>query len=269
MLCGGGSGGAVEVGFYRALWELGLPVDFVIGSSIGALNGAFIAASVPPPILAELWRRFRRKDAIRIRPLGFLMPLRVSALFDLTPLRRLLRETLPATRFEDLSIPLAIATTDLQEGKPVYWSGSGDIIEPLIASMSLPGIFPPVEIGGHQFVDGGIADNAPLARAVEMGARTIFMITCGTCRASDRRFKDVVGILGRSFSIAIDGKFAADLVHLGNVVDVHCIRLPLSEEVDFLDFRCSDELIDAAYRETLERFAALDDLKQNCARYTT
>jgi len=164
---------------------------------------------------------------------------------------------------------LTIATTDLQEAKPVYWSGLGDIVEPLIASMSLPGIFPPVEIGGHQFVDGGIADNVPLARAVEMGARTILMITCGACRASDRRFKGVAGILGRSFSIALDGKFAADLVHLGNVVNVRCIRLPSSEEVELLDFRCSGELIDAAYRETLERFAARDDLKQNCARYTT
>jgi NTE family protein len=55
----------------------------------------------------------------------------------------MLRRTLPATRFEQLAIPLTIVTTDLQSGSACYWSGQGDLIEPLIASMSLPGIFPP------------------------------------------------------------------------------------------------------------------------------
>lgn len=165
VLCGGGSRGAMEVGFYRAIHDLGLPVDFIIGSSIGALNGACFAAGMLPEKVAELWCSFQRREALRINLRGLFAPWRHSAFFDLDPLRRRLRAVLPVTRFEDLPVPLIVVTTDLREGKPVYWSAAGDIVEPLIASMSLPGVFAPVEMQGRQFVDGGIANNVPLDKA--------------------------------------------------------------------------------------------------------
>ena len=117
ILCGGGSRGALEVGFYRALRELGLPLDFIIGSSIGALNGAFIAGGMPPDDLAALWRGFRREHGIRWNLRWLLGPRRRPGLFALDPLRDLLRRTLPATRFENLAVPFSIVTTDLQSGK--------------------------------------------------------------------------------------------------------------------------------------------------------
>ena len=91
VLCGGGSQGVMEVGFYRAIRDLGLSVDFIIGSSIGALNGACFSAGMRPEKVAELWCSFRRREALRINLRGLLAPWRYSAFFDLDPLRRRLR----------------------------------------------------------------------------------------------------------------------------------------------------------------------------------
>lgn len=255
VFCGGGSQGAMEVGFYQAIQELGLPVNLVIGSSIGALNGACIAAGMPAAEMAQIWRSIRRRDVARFTLRGVFTPRRHPAFLSLDPLRQLLRKVLPVTRFEDLLIPLTIVTTDLQRGQPVYWSGAGDIIEPLIASMSLPGVFPPVEIDGHQFVDGGIANNVPLDKAVEQGAKTILMVYCTCCEASPRPFQGLVPVLIRSFSIALDRKFSAELERFGRLVRVHSVRPRFPREIDLLDFRYTEELIEIAYRQTLEYFS--------------
>jgi len=254
ILCGGGSRGALEVGFYRALHEIGLPVDLIIGSSIGALNGAFIAGGMPPADLAALWRGFRRQDGIRWNLRWLLDPRRRPGLFTLDPLRDFLRHTLPATRFEHLAVPLSIVTTDLQSGKAVYWADNGDIIEPLVASLSLPGLFPPVEIGSGQFVDGGIANNVPLDRAVALGARDILMIQCVCCEGRATPYRGLINILARSFSIALDCKYATDRMHFGGHARIHIVRPRFSLEIGLLDFRHSADLIHIGYQQSLAYF---------------
>lgn len=254
ILCGGGSRGALEVGFYRALHELGLPLDFIIGSSIGALNGAFIAGGVPPEDLAALWRGFRREEGIRWNLRWMLGPRRHPGLFTLDPLRNLLRRTLPVTRFEHLAVPFSIVTTDLQSGKAAYWADNGDIIEPLVASLSLPGLFPPVEIGSGQFVDGGIANNVPLDRAVALGARDIMMIQCVCCEERRAPYKGLINILARSFSIALDCKYATDQMHFGGHARIHVVRPRFPLEIGLLDFRYSADLIQIGYQHSLAYF---------------
>lgn len=255
VLCGGGSRGAMQVGFYRAIRELGWPVDLVIGSSIGALNGACVAAGMPVEEMARWWGPIGRRDVARFSLRGVFTPARHPALFSLDPLRQLLRKVLPVTRFEALPIPLTIVTTSLQRGKPVYWGGAGDMIEPLVASMSLPGVFPPVAIDGDQFVDGGIANNVPLDKAVELGARTILMVNCTCCDASARPFRGAVAVLARSFAIALDRKFSAELERFGTLVRVHCVQPRFPHEVDLLDFRYTAGLIEAAYQQTMGYFS--------------
>lgn len=254
VLCGGGSRGAMEVGFYRALHELGLHVDLIIGASIGALNGAFIAGGMPPNDLAELWRGFPRPDGIRWNFRCLLDPRGRPGLFTLDPLRDLLRRTLPVTRFEHLAVPFSIVTTDLQGGKAVYWGGGGDIVEPILASLSLPGLFPPVEIGRGQFVDGGIANNVPLDQAVAAGAHDILMIQCMCCEARTTSYKGFISILARSFLLALDCRYAADLAHFGGHVRIHVVRPHFPLEVGLLDFRHTLDLIDVGYQESLAHF---------------
>lgn len=255
VLCGGGSRGAMEVGFYRALTERGVRADLILGCSIGALNGAFIAGGTPPHELVRLWREFRLHRALTIN----LRWLRRSSpgFFSLDPLRSLLRRELPVRRFEDLIIPLTVVTTDFESGSATYWHGTGDLIEPVIASMSLPGIFPPVAIAGRLHLDGGIANNVPLDKAEELGARTVFLIECACaerCAEPLRGWRDIVA---RSFSIAIGGRYAAELQHYQGRLKVYAVRPQLTHEVDLLDFGHSVELIEVAYRQTRQ---FLDDL---------
>lgn len=254
VMCGGNSRGALQVGFYQALCELGLRPDFIVGSSIGALNGAFIAAGMSPDALAELWLKFRRKDAVSWN-LAWLLRLREQpGLFSLQRLRRTLRKTLSAQRFEALNIPLTVVTTDLQLGAPAYWHGSGDFVEPILASMSLPGPFPPVVLEGHQHVDGGVANKVPLDRAIGLGARTVLMIECICCEQGQKRFTSLFDVVARSFSIAMDSKYNVDLERLAPLARVYVVRPRLARDIGLLDFRYTPELIEAGYRQSLDYF---------------
>lgn len=250
VLCGGGSRGAMEVGLYQALTEFDARVDFILGCSIGALNGAFIAGGMAPSELVRLWSEFRLSTVLGINWAGLRNWRRSPGLFGLGRLRALLRRTLPATRFEDLAIPLTVVTTDLDSGSAVYWHGNGDLIEPVIASMSLPGIFPPVEIAGRLQVDGGISNNVPLDKAEELGARPVFLIECTCTEQCARPLRGWTNLVVRSFSIAVDGRYAADLKHFHGRLEVFAVRPQLAREVDLLDFRHSAELIEAGYNQT-------------------
>lgn len=242
----------MEVGFYRALEEFGIHPDLILGSSIGALNGAYLAGGMSASDLAGLWRGFRLRQALSLNWSWLIDRRRRPGFFSLAPLRGLLRRTLPATRFEDLVIPLTIVTTDLDSGRACYWEGHGDLIEPVIASMSLPGIFPPVEIDGRLHVDGGVANDTPLGKAAELGARSAYLIECVCAERCQRPLRGWADLLVRSFSIAVDGKYRAELVNFGSTLVIYPVRPQLAEEIDLLDFRQSAQLIETAYTQTRE-----------------
>ena len=139
VLGGGGSLGAVQVGMLQALLRAGIRPDLVVGTSIGSLNGAYLAGH--PDLdgvrhLGELWASVRRSDIFRInvrRIVGGVIGNR-DHIFDALGLRSLLcRADLGFARIEDAPIPLHVVATDLLDGKPVVLS-SGDLIESLVAS---------------------------------------------------------------------------------------------------------------------------------------
>ncbi len=150
VLCGGGSRGAVEVGLYRALVELEIPIDFVVGTSVGAINGAAIAAGVPPDALAGLWKDLRRRDLFRLNRELFWKLLWADSLYDHRPLRRFLERFLPAKRFEELRVPLIVTGTDFGTGQPVYWR-EGNLLDAILASVAMPGLFRPQVVRGVQW----------------------------------------------------------------------------------------------------------------------
>lgn len=263
ILCGGGSHGALEVGFARALYEAGHRPDMILGTSIGALNGAFLAAGLGFPALENLWREFRIWKAVRPNWAWPIRPRRAPGFLSLAPLRAILRRELPVVRFEELSIPLNIVTTDLASGKARYWKDEGDLIEPILASMSLPGVFPPAELDGRLHIDGGIADNAPLGRAKGLGATRAFMIECACADPCAKPPSGLTGIVGRSFEIAMNHKHALEL-------DAHCAAMEVFRVVPSLDiapgilnFASSRALIAAGYEQTR---AALAKWPQPAAR---
>lgn len=260
VLCGGGARGAMQVGFYQAIVELGLSFDLVIGSSVGALNGALISADMPPTELAQLWRGLKKRDVLAWNWRG--LRGETGGLYTFAPLRRLLHEVLPIRCFEELKHPLVITTTNLQTGQPCYHERQGELIEPVIASMSLPGAFPPVWIAGHQHVDGGIADNVPFDKALDRGARELLMISCTCCPQNSTALASPLKILLRSFMIALDTKYQCSLQqHRSRGIHIKLVRPHFSQSVGLLDFDHADALIEVGYRETLATFRTL---RSNC-----
>lgn len=256
VLCGGGARGALEVGFYRALADLGIRLDYIVGSSVGALNGAAIAAGLTAAELTELWRSIDRQDIVGANRSAWLRPWRCTGPYTLDPLRRLLRKVLPVSRFERLVIPLTIVTTDLATGRAAYWGHAGDLIEPLIASMSLPGLFPPVDLEGRPHVDGAITNNLPVDRACEIGARTTVSMLCTCCPPSTAHPRHALAVLKRAFTIALDCKSSDDLErYRSRGIQMHIVQPRFAIDVGLFDFRHTQELIATGYRQALEHFA--------------
>jgi predicted acylesterase/phospholipase RssA len=180
VLSGGGNLGALQVGMMYALVESGLRPGMIVGTSVGAINGAFLASRTDLPGITEiarLWLSLRRKDVLGV-DLGTLVGgLRRSPrhLFDSSPVRRILESFVGFRCLEDSPIPLAVVATDLESGEAVIL-GSGDATTALLASSAIPGIFPPVEMDGRLLVDGAAVADVPLRQALSLGARDLYVL---------------------------------------------------------------------------------------------
>lgn len=256
VLSGGGSRGAAEVGFYRALLELGVRIDFIVGASVGAVNGAYIAAGLGPDELRRHWRRLSAGN-----PFGFNWrllgsPLAEDGLLDPSGLRDFLRETLPTTRFERLPTPLTVVATSLQDAGPVYLEGRGDLVSALMASTALPVFFPPVRIEGRQLVDGGVADNTPIAAAVARGATRVYCFSCDCDAEALRPARGWLDVHARAFRVAMKQRLARELSAGWDGAEVVLVDACLLASPALLDFSRSEELMDQAYAAALARLRA-------------
>ena len=180
VLSGGGNLGALQVGMMYALVEKGLRPGMIVGTSVGAINGAFFAGHPDLPGIAEiarLWSSLRRKDVLGV-DLGTLVGGfrgRPRHLFDSSSIRRILESYLTFSRLEDAPIPLTVVATALGTGEAVVLN-SGDATNALLASSAVPRLLPPVEIDGRLLVDGAVAADVPLQQAVALGAREIYVL---------------------------------------------------------------------------------------------
>jgi predicted acylesterase/phospholipase RssA len=180
VLSGGGNLGAIQVGMMYALVEKGLRPGMIVGTSVGAINGAFFASRPDLPGIAEiarLWSSLRRKDVLGV-DLGTLVGGfrgRPRHLFDSSSIRRIVESFLTFNRLEDAPIPLTVVATALGTGEAVILN-SGDATNALLASSAVPRLLPPVEIDGRLLVDGAAAADVPLQQAVALGAREIYVL---------------------------------------------------------------------------------------------
>jgi NTE family protein len=207
VLSGGGSLGAIQVGALQSLMDAGVRPDVLVGCSVGSLNATFLAMDPRRERLDDLeklWLSLNRADifpASRRSIAGHLVR-RDTHLYEPHGLRDLVDRLVPASDIADLAVPVHIVTTDLFNGQPVWWT-SGDPRQILVASASLPGLFPPVEIGGSLHVDGGVTCPVPVQRAIELGAERIwvFDVTGGSLGRRDERMT-ALDILLTSFAIS-------------------------------------------------------------------
>ncbi|WP_347321681.1 patatin-like phospholipase family protein, partial [Ralstonia pseudosolanacearum] len=165
VFAGGGSLGAIEAGMLRELVASGVMPDMVVGASAGAINAAFFACH--PHMdgaarLEALWRGVRRAEVMpwSWRVMLGMLGRRSTHLVDAGGLQRLLNRHFAQARLEAAPLPLHVVATDMQTGAEVVLS-TGSIVQAVLASAAIPGVFPPVRVDGRLLIDGGVANNTP------------------------------------------------------------------------------------------------------------
>lgn len=270
VFAGGGARGFAQIGVVRALYENGIPIDRIGGTSMGALIGAAFAGGLD-------WKHVRdmfQKAFVATNPLtDYTLPF--VSLFAGRKVTRLLREAYGEFEIEDLQRPYFCVAADLTAGKPEVMR-RGKLWAALRASISLPGILPPVIHDGHIVVDGGVIDNLPIeimrgqAEGLVMGVdiETAGAISAGEGveqpfsaweflrrliwrRGETLPFPSIVRILLRSALVSSDAssamhRSAADLVFR-----------PPTGHIDLLDWKALDQMIEVGYRHAMEKIAKL------------
>lgn len=180
VFSGGGSLGAAQVGALRALFEVGVVPDVVVGCSAGALNAGFLA--VDPTLervglLEDVWLELRRADIFADGRFDIARRLagRRNHLYSPAALRGLINRCVPLDDLAQTAVPCHIVTTDLLRGRPAWWT-AGDPAAVLSASACLPALFPPVELDGSLHVDGGVTCPVPTQRALDLGAERVWVL---------------------------------------------------------------------------------------------
>jgi NTE family protein len=169
-LSGGAARGIAHVGVMRVLAEHRIPVDFIAGTSAGALVGAALASGMSIDEIEKIGRSLRWRDMGR-------MTLSRLGVQSNARMEEFMRALLPVTRFEELPIPFAAVATDLHSGSAVIMSGEGDVAFAVRASCAIPGWYVPVtDEHGRQLVDGGLVANIPSAAARSLGADLVIAV---------------------------------------------------------------------------------------------
>jgi NTE family protein len=240
VLSGGGARGFSHLGFLQALNDAGIFPDVISGTSAGALVGVLTADGYTPREIL---------DMLNIRSkLDFMRPtLPREGLLQISGISKILHTHLRAKRFEDLKIPLYAAATDINNGNAVYFN-KGDIIDRVIASMSIPVLFQPVLINNIQYLDGGITDNLPISPIEKTCSKLIgsFVNPVGYVE----KVGGLISIAERTFMLNMTkearekaGKF--DLL----------VAPPELMNYGILDPEKADELFDLGYRSTKEKLS--------------
>jgi len=190
-LGGGFARGIAHIGVLKVFQENGIPIDYLAGTSVGALVAAAYASGV------SLEQMERQAAATQFKDFGRWTPSWMGLATN-DRLERYLRRFSPVTSFEELKIPLAIAATDLLTGEAVYFT-EGPLGPALRASCAYPGLFLPVEYQGRTLVDGFLVAPVPVDAVRRMGADVVIGVYLES--GGDLPLKSVTDVIGRSFSI--------------------------------------------------------------------
>ncbi len=252
VLSGGGNLGAVQVGMLRALHERRIDPDLLFGTSVGALNAAFLAGK-PKGIdeLDAVWRSVRRADVFPSRPLGGILAVfgRRSHLVPPDGLRKLLRANLAYTDLEDAALPIVVVATAVADGSEVLIS-KGNAVDAVAASAAIPGVFPSVRIDGRDLMDGGVANNTPISCAIEAGASTVYVLPTGFACALDKPPRSALAMALHSVTLLIQQRLMADVARYQDEFDLRVIPPLCPINVSPIDFGHSGELARRSYEAT-------------------
>jgi len=270
VLGGGGHNGAYEVGMLRALFEHGVKPNVVVGTSVGAMNGAAVAAN--PSLetverLRKVWLTLNEDQIFGgsiLAGAANLVRTRTS-LHSNASLRTMIEQLLPVTTFEELKVPFHCVAASIERAAE-HWFHDGPLVDAILASAAVPGVLPPVEIGGEHFVDGGIVNSIPISRAVELGAKEIYVLQVGRVETPLVPPKTPVQVALIAFEIARRHRFARDLATLPKGVTAHVLpsgepQRPSLRQLNYRDFKAVAGRIQRAHRAAGEYLSALPAAK--------
>lgn len=253
VFAAGGSLGAVEVGMLRALAAAGVKADFVVGSSVGAINAVYHACD--PTVegverLEQIWQGVRRRDVFPVSAINGVLRLLTGRDHLVSPnaLRRLLERHL-SVRLEQCRIPCHVIATDIFDGTARILS-SGPAPEALLATTAIPGVFPPVCIGSRTLVDGAVASGTPIASTVTLGAARVIVLSPGLPCALNRPPAGVVQLGLHALNLLIVNQLVTDLERLAGHTNVAVVPPLCPLAVSAYDFSRTGELIDRAAEST-------------------
>jgi NTE family protein len=265
VLSGGGNLGAVQVGMLRALAERGIHADLVLGSSVGALNGAAYAAD--PTLegierLERTWLGLRGKDDVM--PSSSWLPLTAQfvrrkggATHRNDGLRDLIDMALgPLRDFEALQVPFECVVTDIEAAEPVWFAEGPNLKDAVLASSALPAVYPPVEIDGVRYLDGAIVDDVPIGRAVQLGAAEVYVLTVGALDRPWLEPRRPLDMAIQAYWILRRYRYKQVLRSVPDDVAVHVLPTGDPPSIRFDDFTRTGELMQSSHLATLAHLDA-------------
>jgi NTE family protein len=253
VFAGGGSFGAIQVGMLHSLAAHGITADMVVGSSVGALNGAFYAGD--PTLegvekLAAIWRGLTRQDVFPMSwrtVLSFLW--RRDFLIPHDGIRKLIDDHIPYRNLQDAKLPVHIVTTDIVTGDSVVLS-DGPIAEAIVASTAIPGAFAPIHYKNYYLADGAISSNTPIQVAVQKGAKRLIILPTGHACATQAPPVGAVANALHALTLLIARQLVSELERLGPEIEYFVVP-PLCPLVGSpYDFSRTSDHIDRAVTAT-------------------
>jgi NTE family protein len=261
VLGGGGVLGAVEVGMLRALFERGITPDLVLGTSVGALNGALVARDPSPAVidrLTEMWLTTTTgREVYGDRPLRTVRRAVATGthIYSASPIRRRLAEEFGDLTFEDLPVQFQVCAASIERAAE-HWFHTGPLVDAIVASAAVPGLLPPAKVGDEHFLDGGIVNSIPVDRAVQLGADLIYVLQVGRIDRPLSVPKRPWEVARVSFEIARRHRFHREMAALPAHVTAHVLPTGSSGSrrddslLAYRDFDAVMRRIDRAYDAT-------------------
>ena len=247
VLSGGGNLGSVQAGMLQALFRAGIKPDLIVGTSVGAVNGGWVAGrgrEADITQLADVWRAMRRTDVFPTQLLGGLMGFvgKSDHLVPSTGLRRILNRELTFDRLENALIPFHVVATNLLSGVDVLLSRGG-AVDAICASAAIPGVFPAVQMNDMTLVDGGVINNCPISHAIHLGATEVWVLPCGYACALDKPPKGALGIALQAVSLLVQQRLRIDAERYAGSCDLRIAPVLCPVRIPPTDFTKAGKLI--------------------------
>jgi NTE family protein len=250
VLSGGGTLGALQIGMLRALVTHDIVPDLVVGSSVGAINGAFFAGRPSREGVDDLetiWRTLRSADVFPIRPRAALrgMTGRSDHIVPSSRLRSLISTHLGYELLEEARIPMHVVATEVRTGDEVVLS-SGSAVLALLASAAIPGVFPPVRVGGQVLMDGSVVANTPIGCAIALGADTVYVLSTAYRSAALDPRRSTVGTALHAFGVLAENRLLSDVARFRHLAELEVVPPPADLTHSPLGFAGTAQLIEEA-----------------------